>query len=160
MGHRNSPVWFLMEQNRAKKLEIRDGKLLQAGNDHKLVALPIASSRHTGGVHVSFPFCSELVHNHSDCSAEPPLRNGGAGAAIFTDQIEIVSGLFLFNRCISQQTGRCFASPRLVLSYDYKPGATILWRGTGLGRRRAALIPGCCIPCMPSVFTSPSVIWG
>lgn len=66
--------------------------------------------------HVSFPFCSELMHNHSDCSAKPPLRNGGAGAAIFTDQIEIVSGLFLFNRCISQQTERCFASPRLVLS--------------------------------------------
>jgi len=89
-----------------------------------------------------------------------PLRNRGAEAAVFTDQIEIVSSLFLFDCCISQQTDRCSASPRLVLSHSHKPVAAILWRGTGLGCRRAGLIPGCCIPCMPSVFTSPSVIWG
>lgn len=77
-----------------KNMKIWDGKLLQAGNDHKLAALPVNWFWCTGGAHVSFPFCSDLMHNRSDCSEKPLLRNGGAGAPIFTHQIEIVSSLF------------------------------------------------------------------
>lgn len=107
-------------------LEIWDGKVLQAGNDHTRTSLPISASWCAGGARVSLSSCAELMQKLRNCSEKQ--RHG---APVSTNQIEIVSSLLLLNCFISHQT------PRSVLSHNYEPVATILQHGTGLGCRRA-----------------------
>lgn len=85
LGHYSSCIWFLRVQSFASKyLEIWDGKILQAGNDHKQVSLPITVSPWASGAHVSLSSCVDLMQKLSNCS-----EDRGARAPVFTDQTKL-----------------------------------------------------------------------
>lgn len=143
MGHCNSCVWFLTEQSFASTWKYGMGRYCR--QEIILNRSPSPSVCPSALVVLVSAFLPVLSRNSAIA------QRNRCRAPVFTNQIEIVSSLFLLNCFISHQTSRS------VLSHNSKAVATILQRGTRLGCRRAGY---CCIPCMPSVFTSPSVIWG